>query len=157
MFWRGETSVFTRDIQAGGNLLNEELQKRLGVSSEEAERVKLGDRNLADVDSDSVEEVLSNAIENLVQEIQRSLDFFTATSNEDRVTKLYLAGGVSGSEQVRATLEERLGLPAERVDPFRNVNINEKQFDTEYLEAIGPMFSVAAGLAMRKVGDKWFE
>lgn len=151
---KGETSVFTRDIQAGGNLLNEELQKRLGVSSEEAERVKLGDRNLADVDSDSVEEVLSNAIENLVQEIQRSLDFFTATSNEDRVTKLYLAGGVSGSEQVRATLEERLGLPAERVDPFRNVNINEKQFDTEYLEAIGPMFSVAAGLAMRKVGDK---
>ena len=151
---KGETSVFTRDIQTGGNLLNEELQKRLGISSEEAERAKLGDRDIADVDPDSVDEILADAIENLVQEVQRSLDFFTATTSEDKVSKVYLTGGLSGSNQIRSILEERLGVAAERVNPFRNVVINDKQFDPEYLEAIGPMFSVAAGLAMRKVGDK---
>ena len=151
---KGDTSIFTRDIQTGGNLLSEELQKRLGISSEEAERAKLGDRNIADVDADTVEEILTDAIENLVQEVQRSLDFFSATSSEDRVTKIYLTGGVSNSTQVREALEERLGISAERVDPFRNVTVNEKEFDAEYLNAIGPMFSVAAGLAMRKVGDK---
>ncbi|MDA3903800.1 MAG: type IV pilus assembly protein PilM [Desulfuromusa sp.] len=150
----GNVSIFNRDIQTGGNLLSAELQKRLGVSSEEAERAKLGDRNIADVDSDSIDDILTDAIENLVQEVQRSLDFFAATSSEDRVTKVYLTGGVSNSEKVRETLEERLGISAERVDPFRNVKINEKEFDAEYLDAIGPMFSVAAGLAMRKVGDK---
>lgn len=151
---KGETSVFTRDIQAGGNLLNEELQKRLGVSSEEAERAKLGVKNVLDVDDGSVDEILMDAIENLVQEVQRSIDFFSATSSEDRVTKVYLTGGASASEAVRSALEERLGIPAERVDPFRNISVSEKQFDEEYLNAIGPMFSVAAGLAMRKVGDK---
>lgn len=151
---KGNVSLFTRDIQAGGNLIGEELQKRLGVSSEEAERAKLGDRDLADVDPESVDEILRDAIENLVQEVQRSLDFFTATSSEDRVTKVYLTGGVSSSKQVREALEKRLGLPTERVNPFRNLTINDKEFDTEYLEAIGPMFSVAVGLAMRKVGDK---
>ncbi len=151
---KGDTSIFTRDIQTGGNLLSEELQKRLGISGEEAERAKLGDRNIADVDPDSVDEILADAIENLVQEVQRSLDFFSATSSEDRVTKVYLTGGVSSSAKVRETLEERLGITAERVDPFRNVTISEKGFDAEYLDAIGPMFSVAAGLAMRKVGDK---
>ncbi|MDX2493704.1 MAG: type IV pilus assembly protein PilM [Desulfuromusa sp.] len=151
---KGDTSIFTRDIQTGGNLLSEELQKRLGISSEEAERAKLGDRNIADVDPDSVDEILADAIENLVQEVQRSLDFFSATSSEDRVTKIYLTGGVSNSAKVRETLEERLGITAERVDPFRNVTFSEKGFDVEYLDAIGPMFSVAAGLAMRKVGDK---
>lgn len=151
---KGETSVFTRDIQTGGNLLSEELQKRLGVSSEEAERAKLGDRDIADVDPDAVDEILSDAIENLVQEIQRSLDFFTATSSEDRVTKVYLTGGASGSEKVREILEERLGIDTEIVNPFRNVTVNEKEFDGDYLNAIGPMFSVATGLAMRKVGDK---
>ena len=151
---RGDTSVFTRDIQAGGNLLNEELQKRLGISSEEAERAKLGDRDVADVDPESVEEILSDAIENLVQEVQRSLDFFSATSNEDRVSKIYLTGGVSGSDKAQSIIEDRLGISVERVDPFRNVTVNDKQFDKDYLEAIGPMFSVAAGLAMRKVGDK---
>ncbi|MCK4690374.1 MAG: type IV pilus assembly protein PilM [Desulfuromonadales bacterium] len=151
---KGEVSVFTRDIQAGGNLLSEELQKRLGFSREEAERAKLGDRDIANVDADSIDEVLTDAIENLVQEVQRSLDFFTATSSEDRVSKVYLTGGVSSSEQVREALETRLGIPAERVNPFRNLTINEKEFDSEYLDAIGPMFSVATGLAMRKVGDK---
>ncbi|MDX2480070.1 MAG: type IV pilus assembly protein PilM [Desulfuromusa sp.] len=151
---RGNVSIFNRDIQTGGNLLSAELQKRLGVSSEEAERAKLGDRNIADVDPDSIDDILTDAIENLVQEVQRSLDFFAATSSEDRVSKVYLTGGVSNSVKVRETLEERLGITAERVDPFRNVKINEKEFDAEYLDAIGPMFSVAAGLAMRKVGDK---
>ncbi|OEU68855.1 MAG: pilus assembly protein PilM [Desulfuromonadales bacterium C00003093] len=151
---KGEASVFTRDIQAGGNLLSEELQKRLGFSREEAEQAKLGDRDIANVDADSINEVLTDAIENLVQEVQRSLDFFTATSSEDRVSKVYLTGGVSSSEQVREALEARLGIPAERVNPFRNLTINEKEFDSEYLNAIGPMFSVATGLAMRKVGDK---
>ena len=151
---KGETSVFTRDIQTGGNLLSEELQKRMGISSIDAERAKMGDRSIADVDPDSIDEILTDAVENLVQEVQRSLDFFSATSSEDRVTKVYLTGGVSNSAQVREVLEERLGIPVERVDPFRNVSVSEKEFDKEYLNAIGPMFSVAAGLAMRKVGDK---
>lgn len=151
---KGDVSVFTRDIQAGGNLLSEELQKRLGIGSEDAEKAKLGSRDIPDVDAESIEEVLNDAIENLVQEVQRSLDFFTATSSEDRVVKVYLTGGVSSSDQIRATLEERLGITVERADPFRNLTINEKEFDREYLEAIGPMFSVATGLAMRKVGDK---
>jgi len=151
---KGNVSLFTRDIQTGGNLLGEELQKRLGVSSEEAERAKLGDRDLPDVDPESVDEVLRDAIENLVQEVQRSLDFFTATSSEDRVTKVYLTGGVSSSQRGREAFEKRLGLPTERANPFRNLTISDKEFDSEYLDAIGPMFSVAVGLAMRKVGDK---
>jgi len=151
---KGNVSLFTRDIQAGGNLLGEELQKRLGVGSDEAERAKLGDRELADVDPESVDEVLRDAIENLVQEVQRSLDFFTATSSEDRVSKVYLTGGVSRSKQVRDALEKRLGLQTETVNPFRNLAMSEKEFDSEYLDAIGPLFSVAVGLAMRKVGDK---
>ena len=39
---QGDQSVFTRDIQMGGNVYNEELQKRLGLNGEDAETVKLG-------------------------------------------------------------------------------------------------------------------
>ena len=39
---RGGMSVFTRDIQVGGNTYNEEIQKRLGLNNEDAETVKLG-------------------------------------------------------------------------------------------------------------------
>ncbi len=151
---KGGASIFTRDIQAGGNLLSEELQKRLGISSDDAERAKIGARDLPDVDSSMLDDILASSIENLVQEVQRSLDFFAATSSEDRITKVYLAGGVSSSVKVLSALEERLEVPAERVDPFRNIHFSDKQFDAEYLYVVGPMFSVATGLAMRKVGDK---
>ncbi len=151
---RGDTSIFTRDIQVGGNLLNDELQKRLGISGENAEIAKMGNVEIADVDPESVNDVLGDAIENLVHEVQRSLDFFAANSSEEKISKVFLTGGLSSSERVVKALENKLGIVVEKVDPFRNLKINEKEFDREYLDAIGPMFSVATGLAMRKVGDK---
>lgn len=151
---KGDVSLFTRDIQAGGNLIREELQKRLSLSSEEAERAKLGARNVLDVDPEAIDDVLTDAIQNLVQEVQRSLDFFSATSGDDKISKIYLTGGVSKSRHVCEALETALGTPTEVLDPFRNISTSEKEFDPEYLEALGPMFSVATGLAMRKVGDK---
>jgi type IV pilus assembly protein PilM len=32
--------------------------------------------------------------------------------------------------------------------------VNEKDFEGEYLKSISPMFAVAVGLAMRRLGDK---
>ncbi len=151
---RGGGSLFTRDIQAGGNHIREELQKRLGLSSEQAEIAKMGERTVEDVDPEAIDEALMDAIENLAQEVQRSLDFFAATSGDDKIAKIYLTGGVSKSRQVCAALEKNLGIPTEIINPFRNISINEKDFDLEYLKAIGPMLSVATGLAMRRVGDK---
>ena len=114
----------------------------------------MGNAEIADVDPESVNDVLGDAIENLVHEVQRSLDFFAANSSEEKISKVYLTGGLSSSERVVKALENKLGIVVEKVDPFRNLKINEKEFDREYLDAIGPMFSVATGLAMRKVGDK---
>ncbi|MEJ2199687.1 MAG: type IV pilus assembly protein PilM, partial [Desulfuromonadaceae bacterium] len=72
---KGGKSVFTRDIQVGGNMINEEIQKRLGISDEEAEQVKLGGE-MEDVDPATVAAVVSDATETLAQEVQRSFDFF---------------------------------------------------------------------------------
>jgi type IV pilus assembly protein PilM len=151
---RGEMSLFTRDIQAGGNQIREELQKRLALSSAEAELAKLGGRGIGDVDAETIDDVMTDAVENLVQEVQRSLDFFLATSGDVKIAKIYLTGGVAKSSLVREALERRLSTPTELINPFRNITVNEKEFDPEYLAAIGPMFAVATGLAMRKVGDK---
>jgi type IV pilus assembly protein PilM len=146
-------SVFTRDIQVGGNMFNEELQKRLGLSGGDAEQVKLG-ADLDDVDLNVVSEVIEDAKANLIQEIQRSLDFYSATSSDERVQKVYITGGVSRTSTMQESLTERLGVPVELLDPFRMLTTSEKDFDPEYLEAVAPMFSVAIGLGMRRLGDK---
>ncbi len=146
-------SVFTRDIQVGGNMFNEELQKRLGMSGEDAETAKLGGA-VHDIDPGDVEKVLGDAAENLAQEIQRSLDFFTATSADEKVQKLFICGGCSRHPVVRDALLRRLDMPVEVLDPFRGIFVDEKSFDSEYMHAVGPLMTVAVGLAMRRLGDK---
>ncbi len=146
-------SVFTRDIQVGGSAYNEEIQKRFGLNNEDAEKVKLGGA-IDEVSSDDVTEVMNNATETLTQEVQRSIDFFSATSSDEKVQKAYITGGVSLVAMVRESLANRLGVPVEVLDPWRQVSFSEKEFDPEYLQSVGPVFSVAAGLAMRRMGDK---
>jgi type IV pilus assembly protein PilM len=150
---RGGASVFTRDIQVGGNMFNEELQKRLGLNSEDAERAKLLEA-VGDVDSSAVAEVLGDAAESLAQEVQRSLDFFSATSADEKVQRIYLAGGLALSPQVRGALTQRLAIPVEILNPFNQVGVNGKNFDLGYLNSVGPLYTIATGLAMRRMGDK---
>jgi type IV pilus assembly protein PilM len=150
---KGSVTVFTRDIQVGGNMFNEEIQKRLGLNSEDAERVKLGGE-VGGVDPEKVTKVIVDASETLAQEVQRSLDFFSATSADEKVQKLFIAGGVAKTPQVIVALEQRLGIPVEVINPFRSILINEKDFDSEYIAAVGPLYTVAVGLAMRRLGDK---
>jgi type IV pilus assembly protein PilM len=146
-------SAFTRDITVGGKLLNEELQKRLGLSAEDAETAKLGGK-VPGVSEAEITDVISDALESLVQEVQRSLDFFAATASDDRIQKVYITGGISRHPDVRSKLAERLGLSVELISPFRNIVVDEKLFDQAYIDEIGPLMSVAVGLAMRRMGDK---
>lgn len=146
-------SIFTRDIQVGGNMFNEEIQKQMGLSAEDAERAKVGE-SIDRAQATAIREILETAMENLAQEVQRSLDFFSATSADEKVQKLYITGGVSKTPTVINALEGRLGIPVEVLDPFRQIEANPKNFDSDYLQSIGPMFSVAVGLATRRMGDK---
>ncbi len=146
-------SVFTRDITAGGNMINEEMQKRLGLSGGDAETLKLGGV-IDGVKSSDVDEVINDAIESLVQEVQRSLDFFSATASDDKIQSVYITGGVSRSPAIKDLISKRLDLPVEVMNAFSQIVIDEKNFDMEYIEAISHIMSVAVGLAMRRLGDK---
>jgi len=150
---KGGESVFTRDVQVGGNLFNEELQKRLGLGSQAAEQVKMGEA-VEGVDAAVVEETIKDASETMAQEAQRSLDFFSATSSDEKKEKVLLTGGMSSVPTVVNSMRDRLGIPVEVVDTFQNIVVNEKDFDLEYVQSMGPSLSVAVGLAMRRVGDK---
>lgn len=150
---KGNGTVFTRDIQVGGNMFNEEIQKRLGLNSEDAERVKLGGL-VSGVDPEAVADVVTDAAETLAQEVQRSLDFFSATSADEKVQKLFIAGGVAKISQVKIALKQRLGIPVEVLNPFQSMAVNDKDFDLEYVGTVGPLYAVATGLAMRRLGDK---
>jgi Tfp pilus assembly PilM family ATPase len=45
-------------------------------------------------------------------------------------------------------------LPVEELNPFANLIINEKAFDSKYLSYMASQAGVAVGLALRSIGDK---
>lgn len=147
----GGVSLFTRDVQMGGNLYTEEIQKQFGLNGEDAEAKKLA---AAESDDPRLKDILQRVNETIVQEIRRSLDFYNSTAGEGKISKVYLSGGAAKSAQLLEAVQRRLSLPVEMLNPFLKVAVNEKEFDLKYLEEIAPLVTVAVGLATRRLGDK---
>ena len=150
---KGAQSVFWRDITTGGNVYTDAIQKELNVGFEVAEVLKRGEP-AGDIPFEKVIPILKNMSHEVVNEIQKTFDFFKATTNLDRVAKLYLSGGGSRILNFDTELAERFGSPVEFLDPFRNISINEKQFNPQTIQDLKASCAVVVGLAMRKPGDK---
>jgi type IV pilus assembly protein PilM len=146
-------STFQRDITVGGNQYTAGLQKALGLSREDAEAVKLGGRPWNQAQTD-VLTVLRKVTEEVVREIQRSFEFYLASAGDEPVERVYLSGGSSRIKGLSQVLASRLKVPVEPLNPFRQIDIPEKLFDVDYVNDMGPMAAVAAGLAMRQKGDR---
>ena len=149
----GTIPVFTRDITTGGNQYTEEIQKTLNISFDEAERIKLGGRRgevSKDVIPQEVQDSMREVSDQLVGEVQRSLDFYRATTSASRVDRLLLCGGAASAPGLDRLFEERLGIKVEVVDPFRRIEIGSGAGDEDRIRELGPSLCVALGLAMRR-------
>jgi len=148
---RDGVSLFTRDVQMGGNLYTEEIQKQYGINGEQAEEKKL---SAAAFDDPRLKETLQRVNETIALEMRRSLDFYNSTAGEGRITKVYLSGGGAKTYMLMEAVRQKLSLPVEILNPLLRIAVNEKEFDPKYLEEVAPLMTVAVGLATRRLGDK---
>jgi len=96
---------------------------------------------------------MNNVTEIVAMEIQKTFDFYRATTedNDTVVQKILISGGGSKLGGLAQELSQRLELPVEVLNPFRNINVDGKKFDPDYLNEIVPEMAVAVGLAVRGV------
>ena len=152
---RNGLAVFTRDITVGGNAITEEIQKQLNISAEEAEALKVGGHGEHDaVVPQEVERVIQTVAEQMGGEIQRSLDFHAATAPDLHPVRVYLSGGSARIPALYRVIEQRAGVPVEILNPFKNIEIDDRKFDPAVILAAAPAAAVAVGLALRRPGDK---
>src|SRR4030042_4013624 len=144
---KGGISVFTRDSAVGSNLHTEALQREFNLTYETAERLKKGEavENVAPEDALPVIELAS---EEIVAEVSRSLEYFHEDINE-----VILSGGCALVKDFPNLLAEKTGAETKIMEPFKNIKI-PKRFDVTYIEEMAPMLAVAAGLALRRPGDR---
>ena len=149
-------TTFTRDISMGGGLLTAEIQKHLNVSYEEAEHYKTaGEGNITNSTIAREVQILSEKVsQTLVTEIQRSLDFYAATTVNADIARIYLSGGSAQLPPLIRALERNLEVPVELVNPFKNIIIDPRKFDVDLLQRMAPVAAVVVGLGLRKPGDR---
>ena len=81
------------------------------------------------------------------------MDFYRATAEEGEaaIQKILLAGGGSKLPGLADYLAKRFEIPVEVFNPFRQIEVDDKKFDPDYMREIIPEMAVAVGLALRGV------
>ena len=136
--------IYTRDQMFGGHQLTEEIQRRYGISAQEAMRAKL-EGGLPD---DYNTEILEPFKDSVVQQVSRSLQFFYSSSQFNDVDYVILAGGTSSLEGLAQLVQEKVGIAAIVANPFADMTLGQK-VNPQNLDNDAPGLLVACGLAMR--------
>lgn len=149
---KGGRSTFTGDVPVGGRDITEALTRDLGISPEDAERVKAGEA-VPSVDPEQLAMALGPATDALIEEIHYALSFFWTAATDERIDALYLSGGSARVPELCQRLAERAEAPVEIANPFQRAAF-ASGVDAAKLRARGSEFAVAMGLAVRRPGDK---
>ena len=151
---KGNSSVFIRDVALGCSLINKKLVSLVDCSYEEAEQLKYS--NQPDkISPDDVKEIISSVINDLCNEIRNAIDFFySAYPYDDQIKRIVLSGGGAHIKEFRELLAVETSSEVEIINPFKNVQIDEKSCDISYLERMAPQAAISMGLSIRKIDDK---
>lgn len=149
----GSRSVFARDASVGGSQYTSLLQKELGLSFEQAEGVKRGMPLPEGVEPRPIQPIIETVSETLALEMKKTVDFYRATAQdgEGTIQKILIAGGGSKLPGLADFLGRRFDIAVEVFDPFRQIEVDERKFDPDYMREIVPEMAVAVGLALRGV------
>jgi type IV pilus assembly protein PilM len=136
--------IYTREQNFGGRQLTEEIQRRYGLSREEASMAK----RQGGLPDNYVPEVLEPFKEAMAQQVARSLQFFFSASAYNSVDHLVLAGGSASIPGIDQLIEEHIGTPTSIANPFANMSLASR-VKAQSLSNDAPALMIACGLALR--------
>lgn len=147
-------STFTGDLSTGGGYFTDNLSHQLNLSREQAESFKITGRSEKAQGID-LEAALRPTSEKLAEEIRRTVSLYGAVPSDDGdgLKAIYLSGGGARLTGLRSLLEERMGIPVKLSEPFKVFTVSRK-IERDYLAENAPVYAVAAGLSIRRPGDK---
>jgi len=137
-------TIYTREQIFGGNQLSEAIERRYGLTAQEAVlAIKQGG-----LPEDYVSEVMAPFREGVVQQISRSLQFYSSSSQFPEVSHIVLSGGGAMLSGLVPAIKETLKLSASIANPFARMSI-APTVSVPALNANASGLMVCAGLALR--------
>jgi type IV pilus assembly protein PilM len=153
-------SKVVRDVFIAGNTLTKSLQRNFQCDAKQAEEMKTRayllatpeerEKAMAEQNKEALQmsTVILPVVKDLLAEVQRSIDFYLSQGTDRQVARVLLSGGACRLGNLVNYFSHELRLPVEIFDPLAQVE------GAQAVPAdLRPLFSVAAGLALRRDGD----
>ncbi|MDD2832799.1 MAG: pilus assembly protein PilM [Methylotenera sp.] len=140
------TPVYAREQNFGGGQLTQEIQRRFGLSQEEAEVAK----RKGGLPESYESEVLQPFVQLLVMEVARALQFFTSSTQYNRVDHIVLAGGCASIPEIDVSVQDRTQVNTIVANPFHSMSVGSR-VRQQQATIDAPALLIACGLAMRGV------
>ena len=153
-----KTKLFTRAIPIAGNAITQQIASEFGVSFSQAEQMKVSKGMVAlggayeepeDEIQARVGKIIRNVMTRLHAEIGRSINFYRSQQAGSAPARLLLSGGSSIIPYMDRFFREKLEVPVEYLNPFRNVGVSE-QVSRNELTRCAHFFGEVVGLGLRR-------
>jgi type IV pilus assembly protein PilM len=142
---------FVRILLLGGDDVTGAVVERLGITPAEAEHLKRTPAALTDPAAADARRVIDVALNDFVDEIRGSVDYFVAMSGGRPLSRLVLSGGGSLADGLAQRLATAVRTPVEYGHPFSQVQVGKTGLTPEQLQFVEPLSAVPVGLAMGAV------
>lgn len=141
------TIRMSRSLDAAGSDFTSGIARAFGVEIGRAEAMKVEQGILKDATGE-VRRMLSSALDTIINEIEKLIGGYQRSYGR-AAEGVLLSGGSAALLGIEDYFYKRIGIPVSRVDPFRGLRYPEELAPA--LQEIGPSFTVAVGLALRRI------
>lgn len=141
---------FSRDIQIGGHKLTEDVKSLHDLEYRDAENLKrekgmgafLGQ---SDDENSSIRVARRMAVDGLIDEIRRSLRYYTKETGVREFEKILMSGGSASMPNFNSHLAKALSMNVEIYNPFELFTV-----PPGFSESVAAQMATACGLALRE-------
>jgi len=144
----GGVPRFVRILMLGGDDITATIVEKLGMPTADAERLKRDSEALAAPENTNARRVIDAALNDFVDEVRNSVDYYISSTASKPLSRLVLSGGGSLADGLAQRLATAVRAQVEYGRPFTNVSFGKTGLAPEQLQFVEPMAAVPVGLAM---------
>ncbi|MBG88279.1 MAG: hypothetical protein CMO80_15435 [Verrucomicrobiales bacterium] len=153
--------VFSRSINIGANAITQDFAAESKLDWDEAERLKIEEGFVslggAYEEPDNPNQALISKIARQVMtrlhiQMNQTIQFYRGQQGGSPPEKLYLAGGASLLPYTAQFFAEKLNIPVDYFNPFRNIQIDQ-EINLEEIAKVAHSFGEVVGLGIRNLAQ----
>lgn len=153
--------VFIRTVKIGGADISRAIAKEFGADFNSADHRKVMDGFVAlggpyadhdDPEIAAISKVVRNSLTRLHSEVMRTINFYRSQQGGSAPSFLLLSGATASLPFIREFFAEKLNLPVDHFNPFRNITV-AKGATAEVASAKAHQLGDLVGNALSQIGE----